>query len=580
MKDEARNMRRIRFIFRILYLRCEYLPDYIITFSMSMLRFFTLISCFIFVLSCDRGRSKIVPTGTTYEDLSSLFLEWRASQQPPAPNGFPDYSPAAMNELWDKLGIWKARLDAIDTTGWPVKDQVDWFLVWAEMNGTDFEHRVTRPWANDPAFYVWFHPGPSDVPEREGPNPVGYIELSTYRFPLDSLAAGELARKFTAMKPLYNQARENLTGNGRDLWRLSVRSIRQQGADIQAFASSVRREHPRLAEVAMEAKKESDLFADWIQGKVKAKTGVSGVGKENYDWYIQKVHLMPYDHDSYRQLLERELMRSHAALRLTEHRNRELAPLAKVSDPVAFDTMMQRGLREFMQLLADRVMTVKDYMAPAMQAQIGTFTPSDSIRGFFAEVDYRDPMPMRSHHFHWIDKAMQKNEPVASPIRREPLMHNIFDSRAEGLATAMEELMWQSGLYRNRPRAEELVWIMLAQRAARGLAGLNQHVQEMDFDGATRFASQWVPRGLLPAGGETIQAEEHFYLQQPGYETSYVSGKLQIDKLIAEYGRQREGRFDMKQFMDEFLAKGIIPMSLIYWEMTGDRSMVNAATGQ
>jgi hypothetical protein len=178
-------------------------------------------------------------------------------------------------------------------------------------------------------------------------------------------------------------------------------------------------------------------------------------------------------------------------------------------------------------------MTVKPYMEPAMKAQISKFSPTDKIRGFFAEVDYRDPMPMRSHQFHWIDKAMQKIEPPESEIRREPTLYNIFDSRAEGLATAMEELLFGAGLYKNRPRAEELVWIMLAERAARGLGGLYQHGQEMNFDQATRFASKWVPWGLLPADGETIQWEEHFYLQQPGYETSYVSGKHQIDQLIA-----------------------------------------------
>jgi hypothetical protein len=414
------------------------------------------------------------------------------------------------------------------------------------------------------------------VPEREGANPDGIIEGWQYPLPLNASQVEELMGRFAVVKPLYKQARENLTGNGKDLWTLSVRSFRQQGADLEAFASSVRNEHPQLATVVMEAKKESDAFADWLEKEAKDKTGISGVGKDNYNWYIRKVHLMPYDYHGYRQLLERELSRSHAALRLAEWRNRNLPPLRKIDDPVVFDSTMQKGLSEFMQVLGE-VMTVKDYMEPAMQAQIGKFTPSDKIRGFFAEVDYRDPMPMRSHQFHWIDKAMQLKEPVESPIRRVPSLHNIFDSRAEGLATAMEELLWQSGLYKNRPRAEELVWIMLAERAARGLGGLYQHGQEMNFDQATKFASRGVPWGLLPADGETIQWEEHFYLQQPGYETSYVSGKLQIDQLIAEYARQREGRFDMKVFMDEFLSKGIIPMSLIYWEMTGDRSMLERA---
>jgi hypothetical protein len=130
----------------------------------------------------------------------------------------------------------------------------------------------------------------------------------------------------------------------------------------------------------------------------------------------------------------------------------------------------------------------------------------------------------------------------------------------------------------NRPRATELVYIMLAQRCARGLAGLYQHGQEMDFDQATQFASKWVPWGLLPADGGTIQHEEHFYIQQPAYGESYVTGKMLIDQLIAEYARQREGKFDLKAFMDEYNKVGIIPVSLIHWQMTGDKSILNRAT--
>jgi hypothetical protein len=125
----------------------------------------------------------------------------------------------------------------------------------------------------------------------------------------------------------------------------------------------------------------------------------------------------------------------------------------------------------------------------------------------------------------------------------------------------------------------ELVWIMLAQRAARGLGGLYQHGLEMDFDEATRFASRWTPRGWLPAEGSTIQHEEQFYLRQPAYGGSYIIGKIEIEKLIAEYARQREGRFVLAEFMDDFNRAGIIPVSLIYWELTGDKSMLEEAIG-
>ena len=102
----------------------------------------------------------------------------------------------------------------------------------------------------------------------------------------------------------------------------------------------------------------------------------------------------------------------------------------------------------------------------------------------------------------------------------------------------------------------------------------------MSFDEATKYASKWVPWGLMPADGGTIQHEEHFYLQQPAYGSSYVVGKVQLDQLIAEYARQREGKFELKEFMDRFTTSGIIPMSLLYWEMTGDKSMLQRAVGK
>jgi hypothetical protein len=514
----------------------------------------------------------------SYEDLVTLFGEWRKFQTPFFREGIPDYSAGAMKVQQNDLVLWQNRLANIDTSGWPISQQVDWVLVWAEMNGLGFEHRVTKPWSRDPAFYVWFYLHPSDVPEREGPTIAGAIEMPSYQMPLTRESAAEISMRLKKASALYTQARSNLVGNARDLWRLGIRSIRSQSEELTLFANTVSKEHPELSAAALEAKRASDEFAAWLEKQAPLKTEISGVGKENYSWYIRNVHLMPYDWDGYRQLLERELARSHAALRLTEHRNRSLPKLVQISNETQYDSVMTRGVREFMSFLSDNgIMTVKDYMEPAMMEQVGKFSPATGLRGFFAEVDYRDPMPMRSHHFHWIDKAMSRVEPVASPIRRVPTLYNIFDSRAEGMATAMEELMWQVGLYQSRPRAEELVWIMLAQRAARGLGGIYQHAREMDFDSATKYASKWVPWGLLPADGGTIQGEEHFYLQQPGYETSYVSGKLQIDKLIAEYARQREGSFVLKDFFDEFLSKGIIPMSLIYWEMTGDRSMLDEA---
>ena len=521
---------------------------------------------------------KEVKKSNSYEELVTFFKAWREFESPELKDGVPDYSASAMSKQQKDLIDWQQQLNAFDTAKWPIKHQVDWYLVWAEMNGLDFELRVKQPWAKDPAFYLWFFNSLPDTPLREGPHVYGRVELPDYTLPLTEATAKEIATRLRKASAVYDQAKINLTGNAKDMWNTGVRSIREQSEDLESFATSMEATFPDLTKAALEARDASNLFADWAATQSPSKTGTSGVGKENYTWNLRNVHLMPYSYQDEKVLMERELARAHSALRFAEHRNRKIAKLSKKDNAKDYEAMLLKGTEDYLSFIdKEEFYTMKSYMKPALLTQIRPFVSNDGLRGFFDEVDYRDPMPMRAHFNHWIDLARNREEPYESAIRNTPLLSNVFDSRAEGMATAMEELIMNAGMLEDRPRAKELVYIMLAQRAARGLAGMKQHGLEMDFDEATKFAAKWVPWGLMTADGGTIQHEEQFYLQQPGYETSYVIGKLDIDKLIAEYARQREGTFVLKEFMDSFNRLGIIPMSLIYWEMTGDKSMLNEA---
>jgi uncharacterized protein (DUF885 family) len=190
-------------------------------------------------------------------------------------------------------------------------------------------------------------------------------------------------------------------------------------------------------------------------------------------------------------------------------------------------------------------------------------------RDFFDQVDLRDPRVMRCHQFHWIDKARLEREPHPSPIRRVPSLYNIWDSRAEGLATAMEEMAMGAGLFEDSPRSRELVYIMVAQRAARAIASLGVQSNEWTVEQGVRFASEKTPRGWFRPNGDLVWFEQQLYLQQPGYGTCYLTGKALIESLLAERAQQQGDAFALKGFMDELLASGLIPVSLIRWELTG-----------
>ena len=163
-----------------------------------------------------------------------------------------------------------------------------------------------------------------------------------------------------------------------------------------------------------------------------------------------------------------------------------------------------------------------------------------------------------------------RDEPHPSPVRRGPQLYNIWDGRSEGMATAMEEIMLHAGLFDDQPRAREIVWILLAQRAARGLASLYLQANEMDIAEAKAFQVEWTPRGWMRPDLDLLHVEQQLYLRQPGYGTSYVTGKFLLEDLIRTRAHQLGGEFTLKRWFDEVNAAGMIPVSMIAWQMTGE----------
>ena len=502
-----------------------------------------------------------------YEELVTLFNDWRAFQKPALVNGVPDYSAAAMDRQQRELPGYQRRLAAIDTAGWPVPQQVDWHIVRAEMHGLEFDHRVLRPWANNPAFYVTVFSSRSDQPAREGPFAWGAVEVWSYTFPLSPADSERMAAGVRVIPALLELARGNLVGNGRDLWMRGAGNIRDQSRALEALAARVAG-FPVLNAEVERAKAASDAFAAWVETRAASKTGRSGIGVDNYDWYLRHVQLVPYTWRDEVNLIERELGRSRAFLALEERRNAALPVQQPIASAPEHTQRFGEAITEYMAFLRDRdILSIAPYMDGALRAQIGRYNPGP--REFFSEVDYRDPEVMRTHGYHWFDLARMANEPHSSPIRRGPLLYNMFVTRTEGHATGWEEMMLQAGMFDARPRSRELVYILAAQRAARALGDLRMHANEFTLEQAAEFAAANTPRGWLRLDGGLVRGEQHLYLQQPGYGTSYVIGKMQIEQILAVRRQQMGDRFTLKQFMDEFNAAGLIPASLVGWELTG-----------
>ncbi|TXI89951.1 MAG: hypothetical protein E6Q34_09795 [Burkholderiaceae bacterium] len=548
------------------------------------LRLMTALVCLGLSATSAHAADAVVPTtqstkekSASYSELVALFQEWRAFERPQLKDGAPDYSKEARAAAWPKFKQLQARLKVLEShpqfSKWSAAERVDLKIVKAEMNGYDFNQGVLQPWVRDPAFYLSTFNDPSDTPAREGPTHHATIELWQYRFPLGPADQRKLAGQLASIPPLLKQAKRNLTGNARDLWIAGISTMEQQVADLQELEQTLKKDGTNDIELMQAidfAQVATSDFVVWLHEQAKSKTGPSGVGKDNYTWYQQNVHLVPMTWQQEVDLLQRELDRAWANLKLEEQRNKDLPPKTAAASPEEFSQRADKAASKLIRFLKDKdVMPIKPNMEPAIREHLQSFVPEDK-RNFFSITLHYDPVALYCHWYHWFDLAQMRDEPHASLIRRGPLLYNLWDTRNEGVATGVEEMFMHMGLHDDSPRSRELVWILLAQRAARGLGSLYAHANLKTMEEASRVHLDWTPRNWMRREPHLLKFEQHLYLRQPGYGTSYVVGKYLIEKLMTQKAKQSELKqqpFLMREFFRDFNQFGNIPVSLTSEQM-------------
>jgi len=520
------------------------------------------------------GMAQQSANSETHADLLVLFDQWRTFEQPPMLAGAPDYTIATTARRHQQLKTYQDHLMAFDTGDWPVEQQIDWYLVRAEMNGMDFNIRVLKPWVRDPAYYTSVWTAQSDTPAHEGPTHHALVELWTYEFPLSDEGELRLTAELKTIPPLLQQAQINLVGNARELWVAGIQNLRDQEDALADLTLKTRTAGEKFRSALVQAKAATNDFVIWLEQQALSKTGPSGIGKENYSWQLRNVHLVPLTWEQEVALLRRELDRATAMLQLEEHHNRDLPPLVAIGSPEEYQQRADEAVIRFTRFLSkQQILPGYDYIEPALRAQMGEYVPA-AERNFFQTVSHYELLALWTHWYHWFDLARMETQPHPSPIRRGPLLYNIFDSRSEGMATGFEEMTMHAGLYDDNPRAREVVWIMLAQRAARGLGSLYAHANIFTMKEARDFHVAMTPRGWMRDDLDLLGFEQLLYLRQPGYGTSYVTGKYLIERLLGAMGQQSKERIVLSDFFAQVDAQGVIPVSLIHWQLTGNDEQI------
>ena len=510
--------------------------------------------------------------------LVALYDAFRAFVPPPMVKGVPDYSPPAMAKQYEELKRFQARLAAIDDSGWPVSERVDYMVVLAEMRGLEFQHRVVQPWKRDPAFYSTTNLG-------FGPKMHGAIAIPKLPLPKDKLA--EFTARLNAVPEALRQARVNLTEPRGDLARLGIAQKQVEVNVYGELAARAAQVQPALVAPAKRAQAAAAEFKAWLESIEAGLPAHGGVGRDNYAWYLKNVLLLPYTPEDIAVIGEREYQRQVAFLKIEEHRNRHIAMPEPVQTRAEFDAKRKAEDEDLLKFLRDGDwVTIPDYVQHDPEegpyqfpfekdpAKPGLFDPPLHLH-FFFQAEFRDGRPLRAHNLpgHAFDALQAARD--TRPIRGKPRLFFVNGLRNEGWAFYLEEMILQAGLLEDRPKTREIDYILGAKRAARILPELKMQANEWTWKQANASLIARTPKWMEP-GDAVAQFDIELYLRQPGYGIGYYMGKVELEKLLADVAMQEGDRFDIKSFHDRFRAAGSIPISLIRWEMTGRDDEIRA----
>ncbi|MEO1204427.1 MAG: DUF885 family protein, partial [Pseudomonadota bacterium] len=451
----------------------------------------------------------------------------------------------------------------LDTGTWSVPQQVDYLLVWSKMNDIVFQHRVMRPWMRDPLSYLYQFRG---IPHAEVPS--------------DAEQQQALAQDLRAVPVMVENAIANLTEPAGELASLTIFLLANfdgvgQGEPYRDdppegtigwfidLCSRLEAADNELVDDCRQATAAAERYREWLSDNLDGMQASAAIGADNYNWYLKHVRLLPYTVDDLQAIGKREFHRYRFNYVLDRHKNRSLdeLELTQSAEQHAERTRdAERRTRELVETLD--LFTIPDYMPDEFESDVFWSPRAKYDRHFWEELQFRNALNNHIHASvpgHRFDFELRKR--LDNPIRRT----HSESARAEGWATYLEETMIQAGIADDNPRVRELFYAALIKRGSRFFAEIGMHTGQMTLDEANAYMMDWVPYMEEDLGRYDLVG----YLRRPGLGSMYLLGKTQLEQLISERAFQLGDAFDLSEFHDDMLSRGVIPFTLIRWEMAG-----------
>ncbi len=561
-----------------------------------------LLGCLVVLALCTSLRlfaEDATPPPGSLEALAHDFWQWRARYQPFSRDDIPrierpleraagprDWSAGSIAKQKAALDDFEKRWKQIDTKGWSVARQVDYRLIGSALARVRWELEINPRWQRDPSFYL-------------DQTLTALLEALVEPPPFDAGRSREIVSRMQEIPKIIDNGKANLHAV-RPFAALAIGDLQQIRPELEKVEREVA---PMLHDGAAQNKTLAtefntatekaivalESYRTWLQAQLDTMPDTAAVGRENYEFFLRHVALLPYSPEQLLAVSRQEWDRSVAFEQYEKQRNRGLPELqlaANLAEEIERATQDESAIRKFLEekgiltvpaqvrhytlrpmpgyieALADFGET-DDFTGPSRLNDDGVrwVSPPSPQLGYFWLAATQDPRPEITHEGvpgHYFQMCLSWRHP--DPIRR-----HYYDSGAnEGIGFYAEEMMLQAGLYDGSPRTREIIYNFMRLRALRVEVDVKLALGSFTMAQAADYLAQQVPMDKKTAEGEAAQ-----FATTPGQAISYQIGKSQILHFLADAKLAQGSKFDLRAFDDFLWTNGNVPLALQRWEYLG-----------
>jgi hypothetical protein len=501
-----------------------------------------------------------------------------------------DYSENSLKRAVRRFSELKTQLDGLDTLSLSIDELIDYHLLHINLMQELVPLEVTKAYEKNPLIYV------NECID-------GIYTLVIRSTPSTSVRVYAIEKRLSQIQSFLENAAKNLKKPPWIFCKIGIDQLREAETLIEEIFSAYEdslTEHERIEfkQSKLHAIAAMRWFAYWLEKNGDPYVPYT-LGRENYEYRLKYFHLLEIDADSLlaigKNILESTSKMIDSLERfLPEPQSRKvlLPPDFGKDDVLAYRQQEIVSMRDF--VAASNMVTIPDWVGDLQVVETPGYLhtiipgiamlPPGALDGAKTSYFYVPPLPAKfdlgqaQYYYNHVHNRDFRSWVVHEGYPGHHLQLSIANNHSslirktffdyfftEGWALYCEELMAQSGLYEDSLAAILRVLYGVRFRAVRVIVDVMLQTRQYTDEDAVNFMNTTLRRDSLYYAQEVKR-----YIISPGQPSSYLVGKLQIVDLLHEYKKAKGDNFNLKEFHDNLLSHGTIPINLVRKKMLSE----------